>query len=122
MIFNGTLYRGRNRLAGTAGWFTLSTTLDDIDEARTCGQWALLAAGPRVVRRTQVGSAAGRGTELTDDSLTAEVVFAAARHGDAFAKEIVAETARLIGIGVKVTLVVYGQEMMWGLSLTQSWA
>ena len=44
MIFNGTLYRGRNRLAGTAGWFTLSTTLDDIDEARTCGQWALLAA------------------------------------------------------------------------------
>ena len=100
MIVNGTLYRGRNRLAGAAGWFTLSTTLDDIDEARTCGQWELLAAGPGVVRRAQLGIAAGRETELTGDLLTAEAVFAAARRGDAFAKEIVAETVRLIGIGV----------------------
>ncbi len=80
--------------------FTLSTTLDDIDEARTCGQWELLAAGPGVVRRAQLGIAAGRETELTGDFLTAEAVFAAARRGDALAREIVAETVRLIRIGV----------------------
>ena len=52
MIVNGTLYRGRNRLAGAAGWFTLSTTLDDIDEARN---WALAVAPIAVVLVLMVG-------------------------------------------------------------------
>jgi glucokinase len=100
MILDGRLYRGRDRLAGAAGWFTLTTEVSLEGPARRCGHWELLAAGPGVVRRAIEGLDAGQPSALSPQGLTAEQIFNAARLGDAFAQAIVSETARVIGIGV----------------------
>jgi glucokinase len=100
MVLDGKLYRGNNRLAGAAGWFTLTTELDEEEPGRQRGHWELLAAGPGITRRALEGLEAGRASSLSPQALTAERVFNAARTGDAFAQEIVSETARVIGIGV----------------------
>lgn len=100
MVLDGKLYRGTNRLAGAAGWFTLATELAEDEPARRYGHWELLAAGPGIARRALEGLDAGRPSILSPQDLTAEQVFKAARAGDAFAQEIVSETARIIGIGV----------------------
>jgi glucokinase len=100
MVLDGKLYRGNNRLAGAAGWFTLATELRKEEPDRRRGHWELLAAGPGITRRTLDGLKAGRSSSLSAQGLTAERVFDAARAGDAFAREIVRETARVIGIGV----------------------
>jgi glucokinase len=100
MVLDGKLYRGNNRLAGAAGWFTLATEIGDEDPARHCGHWELLVAGPGIARRALDGPKEGRLSTLSPQNLTSEEVFNAARAGDAFAQEIVSETARIIGIGV----------------------
>jgi glucokinase len=100
MVLDGKLYRGNNRLAGAAGWFTLTTELDEEEPGHQRGHWELLAAGPGITRRALEGLEAGRASSLSPQALTAERVFNAARTGDAFAQEIVSETARVIGIGV----------------------
>jgi glucokinase len=100
MVLDGRLYRGTNRLAGAAGWFTLSTEIEEQDAARQCGHWELLAAGPGTARRALDGLKAGRPSTLSPEDITPEQVFNAARAGDVFAREIVSETARIIGIGV----------------------
>jgi glucokinase len=100
MILDGKLYRGYNRLAGAAGWFTLATELKAEEPDRRRGHWELLAAGPGITRRALDGLKAGRSSSLSAQEITAEQVFDAARAGDAFAGDIVGETARIIGIGV----------------------
>ncbi len=100
MILDGRLYCGRDRLAGAAGWFDLTTDVDESREPRQYGHWEALAAGPGIARRALVGLAAGRASSLHAERLTAEYVLGAARAGDAFAGEIINETARIIGIGV----------------------
>lgn len=100
MVLDGRLYRGKNRLAGAAGWFTLATEICDKDPARRCGHWELLAAGPGIARRAMSGLREGRHSILSAQNITSEEVFNAARAGDAFARELVSETARIIGIGV----------------------
>jgi glucokinase len=100
MILDGRLYRGRDRLAGAAGWFTLATETHLDGQARQCGHWELLAAGPGIVRRAIQGLGAGAPSTLSPQCLTTEQVFDAARSGDGYAQAIVGETARVIGIGV----------------------
>jgi glucokinase len=100
MVLDGRLYRGTNRLAGAAGWFTLATQACEEEPDRRRGHWESLAAGPGIARRAIEGLDAGRPSRLSRQGLTAEQVFDAARAGDAFAQEIVSETARIIGIGV----------------------
>jgi len=100
MVLDGKLYRGNNRLAGAAGWFTLATELKKEEPDRRRGHWELLAAGPGITRRALDGLKAGRSSSLSAQGLTPEQIFDAARVGDAFAREIVDETARIIGIGV----------------------
>ncbi len=100
MVLDGRLYRGMNRLAGAAGWFTLDTRLGEEEPDRRRGHWEMLAAGPGITRRALAGLDAGRPSSLSPEGLTAERVFDAARAGDSFAQEIVSETARIIGIGV----------------------
>jgi glucokinase len=100
MVLGGRLHRGISRLAGAAGWFTLSTDYQMDDAVRQYGHWEHLAAGPGILRRARGGIQAGRPSTLSADGLSTEVVFAAARSGDLLAREIVADTARIIGIGV----------------------
>jgi glucokinase len=100
MVLDGRLYRGTDRLAGAAGWFTLATQPGEEEPEHRRGHWEMLAAGPGITRRALEGLAAGRPSRLSPQDLTAEQVFDAARAGDVFAQEIVSETARIIGIGV----------------------
>ncbi len=100
MILDGRLYRGVSRLAGAAGWFTLSTESDPGGPARQYGHWEALAAGPGIVRRAVNALQSGRPSILPSQELTTEQVFDAARIGDPLACAIVAETAHIIGIGV----------------------
>jgi glucokinase len=93
LILNGRLVRGRDRLAGAAGWFVLTTDPGEAEAARSRGHWESLAAGPGIARRAQAA-----GGERT--GLTAEGVFAEARAGGVWAQTLVAETARTIGLGV----------------------
>lgn len=112
MVLDGNLYRGNNRLAGAAGWFTLVTKLGEEEPDRRRGHWELLVAGPGIARRALDGLNAGRPSSLPSQDLTAERVFNAARAGDAFAQEIVSETARIIGIGVANIVSLVNPEMV----------
>ena len=105
LILDGRLYRGRNRLAGAAGWFAM-TDQADLDDPRhhDLGHWESLAAGPGIARQAQA--------QLKDhpDSMlhklgepyspTARQVFEAARSGDPLALQVVQDTAGRIGLGV----------------------
>lgn len=104
LILDGRLYRGHNRLAGAAGWFALTSDAGAADpRGQSIGHWESLAAGPGIARRALAGL--GEHPEsslmaLPADRLSARQVFEAARAGDEFAGQVVADTARLIGLGV----------------------
>jgi glucokinase len=92
-VVDGQLWRGRDRLAGAVGWFTMQGH-DGPDH------WENLAAGPAVVRRMQALRSAGHPTIMQSDSFTSKDVFDAARSGDALAQQVVQETAEYIGQGM----------------------
>lgn len=104
LILDGRLYRGRDRLAGAAGWFALTTDAETADpRGQSIGHWESLAAGPGVARRAEALLAAYPGSSLCaapSGELTARKIFEAARQDDALALRVVKETARLIGLGV----------------------
>ncbi len=105
MILEGKLVRGRDRLAGAAGWLALTTEADLQDEhARALGFWEALAAGPGFARQVQEQISSHPGSLLATQSLaeplTAAQVFQAARQGDALAVEMVNQLAGWLGLGV----------------------
>ncbi len=93
VIVENRLWRGRDRLAGAVGWFPAAGP-DGLDH------WENLAAGPGIARRAQRLIAQGGVTALDANTVTAREVFAAARADDALARQVVDETAALIGLGV----------------------
>jgi glucokinase len=116
MILDGRLYRGRDRLAGAAGWFamTANASLQDL-RGHSTGHWESLAAGPAIARQAMSGLkehptsslaarihtvTAGADDLPTEESITAKQVFEAARAGDDLAGKIVASAGELIGLGV----------------------
>jgi glucokinase len=105
MILDGHLYRGRNRLAGAAGWFTLTTNPDCQDErASSLGFWESIAAGPGFAYQTKslLGSHPDSLLNLwnQEETLTAQQVFRAAQQGDNFANKMVNILAGWLGLGV----------------------
>lgn len=103
IILNGRLIRGIDRLAGAAGWFALGASNWAGDEIeRQAGQWERMAAGPGIAARAaaQLHDHAESKLAMIAGPLTARTIFDAAREGDAFACQIVDETADYIGLGV----------------------
>jgi len=105
LILDGQLYRGRDRLAGAAGWFALTAEANLVDpNSQAIGHWESLAAGPGIVQRTQALLREYPDSPLnrieSDSLLSARHVFDAARDGDILSRRIVQDTARLIGLGV----------------------
>lgn len=104
LIVDGHLYRGRDRLAGAAGWFALTSDASAADlRGRSIGHWESLAAGPGVARRAAALLPDHPDSSLhtlPNGQLTARTVFEAARQGDRLAGQLVLETGRLIGLGV----------------------
>lgn len=105
LILDGKLYRGHDRLAGAAGWFTLTTDAElDDQPGLSLGHWESLVAGPGIARKTQALREIHPESQLNllspDEPLTGKQVFEAARQGDAVAGQILRETAGIIGLGV----------------------
>lgn len=108
-ILKGMLYEGASGLAGELGHLTV-----DPDGPRcNCGNRGcvgLLAGGQGIVQRYQQRVSA-RGVECERD-IDARRIFAIAEQGDALCREVVAETARYIGIAIGNVLSCFNPEMV----------
>jgi len=103
LILDGRLISGMNRLAGAAGWFALTTDATCGEPpGRTLGHWESLAAGPGIVRRAQalIGQHPASTLVQPGRQMTARDVFDADAAGDPVARQVVDDTADLIGLGV----------------------
>ncbi|MFN8421780.1 MAG: ROK family protein, partial [Anaerolineae bacterium] len=105
MILEDRVVRGMNRLAGAAGWFALTTqphAADSDDPSRSLGHWESLAAGPGIVRRMQAQLKLHPDSALADraQTLTAKDVFDADDAGDPLARQIIDDSADVIGLGI----------------------
>ena len=113
VVSDGRLLRGRRGMAGHVGHMTIVR-----DGARcACGNagcWEAHASGTAFTRRAReaVALAGDRATVLTavGGDLHARDVFAAAATGDRLARELVAEQADLIGLGLVNLLHLYSPE------------
>jgi glucokinase len=102
LILDGKLYRGRDRLAGAAGWFALTDDANQMDPfGQSIGHWESLAAGPGIARRAQALLKDYPNSSLNQfENLTARQIFEAARRADPLAQQVVDQTASLLGLGV----------------------
>ena len=104
LILNGQLYRGRDRLAGAAGWFAMTSDAEASDpRGYSVGHWESLAAGPGIAQRA-VGLLPEYPASILRayraNELTARHIFEATRQTDSLALRVVHETGQLIGLGV----------------------
>jgi glucokinase len=105
MVLDGRLFRGRNRLAGAAGWFGLTLDADQQTEnARSIGYWESRIAGPAVARRAQKIARLNPGSALDalniEGRVSAETVFTLASEGDSIAIQFCDQLAGEIGVGI----------------------
>lgn len=105
IITDGRLWLGRDRLAGASGWFPMAGP-DGLDH------WENLAAGPAIARRARRMLEAGHPSALRPASVTAKVVFDAARQGDALARQVVGEIAAFIGQGIAMIISLANPEIV----------
>ena len=106
VILDGRLCRGRDGIAGAAGWFAMTSDSRPPanPEARSVGHWESLAAGPAIARKAELELRAGKPSLLmqaaAERELTAKDVFEAARQGDALSASVIREAAQILGLGV----------------------
>ncbi len=105
LIVDGELVRGASGCAGEIG----HTTIDFTGRRCACGNYGCLeayASGPNIAARAREGLEAGADSvlpELVDgelDAITAATVYDALTRGDAYAREVMADTAKMLGAGV----------------------
>jgi glucokinase len=117
LIFDGRVVRGAS---GTAGHFG-HTTIDFNGRRCACGNYGCLeayASGPNIAARAREGIEAGYEssiTKLVDGDLsriTALTVYDALMQGDVYARELMLETARLLGAGVANIVNMYNPEVV----------
>ena len=105
LILDGRLYHGSSDAAGEVG----HTSIDSTGRRCKCGNYGCLeayAAGPAIAERAREALEGGEPSLMkamvSGDlaALTAQHVFEASTKGDMVAREVVRETARLIGTGV----------------------
>lgn len=105
LVLNGELQRGVSGAAGEFGHMTIDST----GRRCKCGNYGCLeayASGPAIASRALEGIRAGIPTMLLElvgdclEEITAATVYEAAVKGDPFAVEVMAETARFLGVGV----------------------
>lgn len=99
LILDGKIYRGAQGFAGELG----HTTIIEDGPGCSCGNRGCLealAAGPALVRLAKQVLAEGRASCLAPNDLNAREVMAAARAGDALAREIIQDAGRFLGIGL----------------------
>lgn len=105
LVVDGRLVRGASGTAGEVGHMTIDFT----GRRCKCGNYGCLeayASGPNIAARAREGVEAGGESlllELTDgkpENITAVTVYEALLQGDAYAAEVMLETAKILGAGV----------------------
>jgi len=117
IVIDGNIYAGSLGTAGEIGHMTIDTNGPRCDCGNT-GCWETLASGTALAREAKQRIAAGAETSILAqaagdiDKVTAEVVHAAARQGDALAKELIAQISYYIGIGLANLINIFNPELM----------
>ncbi len=105
IVLGGQIYHGASDIAGEFGHMTI----DANGRRCKCGNYGCLeayASGPAIAARAVEGIESGAETTLAQyvagdlSRITAQVVYEAAHDGDAYALEMVRDTAKLLGAGV----------------------
>lgn len=105
LIVDGQLYHGASDCAGEIG----HTTIETAGRRCACGNYGCLeayASGPAIARRAVEALAAGAESLLPSftggdvQRITAQTVYSAAQAGDELALEVVADTAKYLGVGI----------------------
>ncbi len=105
VVLNGEILHGASDVAGEIGHMTVRF------DGRKCkcgniGCLEAYASGPNIAARAVEGIEDGRSSTLVDlvdgelDGITAATVYDAIVRGDEFAREVMTETARILGAGV----------------------
>lgn len=117
IVLDGEIYHGASDVAGEIGHMTI----DSNGRRCKCGNYGCLeayASGPAIAARALEGVAAGYDTALpkyVDGDLTklnAQVVYEAAHDGDAYALEVVRDTATFLGAGVANIVNIFNPEVV----------
>ena len=96
-------------------------TIDDRGPVCNCGNrgcWETLASGTALAREARNRIKQGAGTSILEyagnevEKVTAEVVDRAARQGDGLAKELIAETAYYVGLGLANLINIFDPELI----------
>lgn len=102
---DGEIYHGASDAAGEFGHMTIDTT----GRKCKCGNYGCLeayASGPNIAARALEGLEAGVESILPElvngrpEDITAATVYEAVVLGDAFAEEVMKETAKVLGVGI----------------------
>jgi glucokinase len=105
IVLGGEIYHGASDVAGEIGHMTIEAN----GRACKCGNQGCLeayASGPAIAARAVEGIEAGAKSALPQyvardlSRITAQIVYEAANDGDAYAQQVVRETAMLLGAGV----------------------
>lgn len=105
IVLGGEIYHGVSDVAGEVG----HTTIDSNGRKCKCGNYGCLeayASGPAIALRAVEGIETGVETVLVDlvdgklEEITAATVYEAVVQGDAYATEVMKDTAKFLGAGV----------------------
>jgi glucokinase len=117
LILDGKLYHGSSDAAGEVG----HTTIDSNGRRCKCGNYGCLeayASGPATAERAREALVGVDGSLMPGlvggdlSQLTAQHVYDASKAGDAVAREVVRETARLIGTGIATLLNIFNPDVV----------
>jgi glucokinase len=117
IVLGGQIYHGCSDVAGEIGHMTI----DSNGRRCKCGNYGCLeqyASGPAIALRAAEGIEAGAETALVEmvrgdlDAITAATVYEATVHGDAYAAEVMRDTARFLGAGIASIINILNPEMV----------
>ena len=117
IVLNGRIFHGASDAAGEIG----HTTIDSTGRKCKCGNYGCLeayASGPAIALRAIEGIETGAESVLPDlvsgrlEEITAATVYEGAVLGDAYANEVMKETAKFLGIGMANIINILNPEMI----------
>ncbi|MQA89361.1 MAG: ROK family protein [Gemmatimonas sp.] len=117
IVFAGVIFHGVSDVAGEIGHMTIDST----GRRCKCGNYGCLeayASGPAIALRAAEGIDAGVETVLIDmvdgrlDEITAATVYEGVVAGDAYAEEVMKDTAKFLGAGIANIINILNPEMV----------
>jgi glucokinase len=117
IVIDGDIYTGTLGAAGEVGHMTI----DDKGPLCNCGNrgcWETLASGTALAREARHRIKQGVKTRILDyadgdiEEVTAQVIHAAAVHGDSLAKELITQTGYYVGVGLANLINIFNPELI----------